>query len=217
MKKTIYISPGKSDNDKRSTANSAADFDNESISTANSAADFDNESISIANSAADFDNESISTANSAADFYNESISTANEMTKFVNMNILREKESKVFGNITEYFIRLILILKSLKEINIKEKNRKISKTGLKDPEIKQFIADADAYLHYANGIMFFICNFRNASEVIAIRICTAADMIRALLIIFETASARRKFYFKLKAERANAFDGVIERYCGVPP
>ncbi|MEZ4823856.1 MAG: hypothetical protein R2942_16210 [Ignavibacteria bacterium] len=72
------------------------------------------------------------------------------------------------------------------------------KNRIEGSEIKQFIADADAYLHYANGIMFFICNFRNASEVIAIRICTAADMIRALLIIFETASARRKFILNSK-------------------
>jgi hypothetical protein len=247
LKKTIYISPGKSDiesisfanktatidnlnfttanktatfdNVNFTTANKTATFDNVNFTTANKTATFDNMNFSNTNKAATIDNLNFTTANEAATIDNLNFSTANETVETDSLNILKVNYLKVFGSVTKILIQMFRLLTDLKGINVKDRERRVFKSGTKSQELMQFtfVKEADKYLHYANGIIFFICNIRNASEVIAIKICTAADMIRILLIKFESAVARRTIYFILKAEIANAFDGVIERYCGVPP
>ena len=79
----------------------------------------------------------------------------------------------------------------------------------------ELITGADSYLHYSNQILFEI----NRSE-------TAALLV--ILIFFNNVSAQcviavvfyddkpRIFYAEFK-ECTKSFDGVIERYCGVPP
>ena len=233
LKKTIYISPGKSDIESNSFANKTATIDNLNFTTANKTATFDNVNFSntnkaatidklnftTANKTATFDNVNFTTANKTATIDNLKFSTANETVETDSLNILKVNYLKVFGSVTKILIQMFRLLTGLKGINVKDRERRVFKSGTKSQELMQFtfVKEADKYLHYANGIMFFICNFRNASEVIAIKICTAADMIRILLIKFESAVARRTIYFILKAEIANAFDGVMERYCGVPP
>ena len=212
-----------------STSNESATTYNQNFSTSNESATTYNQDISTSNESATTYNPDISTSNESATTYNPDYSTSNKASVSYKKNFLKAFNSYIIFNkfkgkgtngagIFREILISILILFRGSEININKKHI-VTKRNLHNPEIKKFINDADEYLHYANGIMFFICNFRNASEIISIRIYNAADRLRVLLIICDKAkaSARRTYYFIFKAERANAFEGVIERYCGVPP
>ena len=96
----------------------------------------------------------------------------------------------------------------------------ILKTKILSPEIKDFITGADEYLHYANGLLFFICNVSLIESYMVLRSISLNDKRNSgssiLIIIFEL-NKLKPVYFILRAENANVFEGLIERYCGVPP
>ena len=96
----------------------------------------------------------------------------------------------------------------------------ILKTKILSPEIKDFITGADEYLHYANGMLFFICNVSLIESYMVLRSISLNDKRNSgssiLIIIFELNKSK-PVYFILRAENANVFEGVIERYSGVPP
>jgi len=96
----------------------------------------------------------------------------------------------------------------------------ILKTKILSPEIKDFITGADEYLHYANGLLFFICNVSLIESYMVLRSISLNDKRNSgssiLIIIFELNKSK-PVYFILRAENANVFEGVIERYSGVPP
>jgi hypothetical protein len=92
------------------------------------------------------------------------------------------------------------------------------RTNMLSPEIKEFIIKADEYLHYANGMLFFICNTSSIVSFIVMRQNNDRSIPGSsiLLIIFHLNKSK-PVYFIIRAENANVFEGVIERYCGVPP
>jgi len=96
----------------------------------------------------------------------------------------------------------------------------ILKTKILSPEIKDFITGADKYLHYANGMLFFICNVSLIESYMVLRSISLNDKRNSgssiLIIIFEL-NKLKPVYFILRAENANVFESLIERYCGVPP
>ena len=90
--------------------------------------------------------------------------------------------------------------------------------GKLSPEMKDFITGADNYLHYANGMLFFICN---TSSIISFIVLRAVNDRRvsgySIPIILFDPSNSNPVYFIIRAENANVFEGVIERYSGTPP
>ncbi|MBK8550876.1 MAG: hypothetical protein IPL53_07355 [Ignavibacteria bacterium] len=75
--------------------------------------------------------------------------------------------------------------------------------------------DADDYLHYSNDIIFGLENrLQAASLILLIR-----GNMKTIALILLVLLIRRKLnpdYPEL-VSRGRTFDGMIERYCGVPP
>ncbi|MBK8550750.1 MAG: hypothetical protein IPL53_06685 [Ignavibacteria bacterium] len=83
----------------------------------------------------------------------------------------------------------------------------------------ELITNADSYLHYSNQLLFEI----NRSETAALLVimiffnnASAQHVMAIVLSQYENEDKPRIFYAEFK-EFTKSFDGVIERYCGVPP
>ena len=85
----------------------------------------------------------------------------------------------------------------------------------KSPEFDKIITNADEYLHYANEILFFASNSSVTLNLIFFRIGSNGQLTGIIIIIFKNAD--KPVFFICRIENAKIFDGVIERYCGVPP
>ncbi|MEO6693636.1 MAG: hypothetical protein ABIY50_05155 [Ignavibacteria bacterium] len=80
--------------------------------------------------------------------------------------------------------------------------------------LDEFISTADSYFHYSNYIIFEISKGEPVHCLLFI-IIDSSGTIAGLLLIALNKSGRRSYPgFK---ENAKIFEGVIERYCGVPP
>jgi hypothetical protein len=107
---------------------------------------------------------------------------------------------------------------SVKRKRSSVKNHGIFRTNILSPELKEFIVTADEYLHYANGMLFFICNTSSIVSFIVMRPNNDRRIPgSSILIIIFHLNKSKPVYFIIRAENANVFEGVIERYCGVPP
>ncbi|MGB4852984.1 MAG: hypothetical protein WBQ38_11785 [Ignavibacteria bacterium] len=85
----------------------------------------------------------------------------------------------------------------------------------KSPEFNEIISNADEYLHYANEILFCVSNTSVTLNLILFRISSSGHLTGIIIIIFKNAD--KPVFFICRIENAIIFDGVIERYCGVPP
>ena len=85
----------------------------------------------------------------------------------------------------------------------------------KSPEFNEIISNADEYLHYANEILFCVSNTSVTLNLILFRISSSGHLTGIIIIIFKNAD--KPVFFICRIENAKIFDGVIERYCGVPP
>jgi hypothetical protein len=107
---------------------------------------------------------------------------------------------------------------SVKRKRSSVKNHGIFRTNILSPELNEFIVTADEYLHYANGMLFFICNTSSIVSFIVMRPNNDRRIPgSSILIIIFHLNKSKPVYFIIRAENANVFEGVIERYCGVPP
>jgi hypothetical protein len=107
---------------------------------------------------------------------------------------------------------------SVKRKRSSVKNHGIFRTNILSPELNEFIVTADEYLHYANGMLFFICNTSSIESFIVMRPNNDRRIPgSSILIIIFHLNKSKPVYFIIRAENANVFEGVIERYCGVPP
>lgn len=81
---------------------------------------------------------------------------------------------------------------------------------------EQFITNADAYLHYSNNILFEINRIETTAILLILIYSNNSSLLRRLLLTAMNAEKIHIRYSEFKPV-INAFDGVIERYCGVPP
>ena len=100
---------------------------------------------------------------------------------------------------------------------ITDKNLKVnncSKNNL-NPELKNISGEIHSYLVYANGI---ISDTVDTLPCISIIISQTAESATIICIVILTYSGGKSFviYWNF-TDRTKIFDGVIERYCGVPP
>ena len=83
--------------------------------------------------------------------------------------------------------------------------------------LKEIVRKTDLYLHYSNYIIFEKSSFLPALKFILLKIRSAGGRI------FDGAAEVLKgpeaqfASIQNSSENINSFDGVIERYCGVPP
>ena len=137
-------------------------------------------------------NSSRSSVNSNRSSVNSRRSSVNSGTASDNSNTASVK-NKLFFNKTNH---------TLKQIS-------------KSPEFNEIISNADEYLHYANEILFCVSNTSVTLNLILFRISSSGHLTGIIIIIFKNAD--KPVFFICRIENAKIFDGVIERYCGVPP
>ena len=78
----------------------------------------------------------------------------------------------------------------------------------------EFVSNADSYFHYSNQILFEISGNSGAMFLLFLIVDSTGTVTEFLLIfLFKPAYL---FYHEFK-DNAKIFDGVIDRYCGVPP
>ncbi|MBK8553173.1 MAG: hypothetical protein IPL53_19790 [Ignavibacteria bacterium] len=80
--------------------------------------------------------------------------------------------------------------------------------------LDEFFTTADSYLHYSNNILFEINRSSTALLILMIITDSSGCIVKLLLLISE--KSRRIKNIPL-VYRGKIFDGIIERYCGVPP
>jgi hypothetical protein len=71
------------------------------------------------------------------------------------------------------------------------------------------------YLHYSNYIVIYASNSLPVINIILVKLTGTGVTGKMILIIF-SAGDPVIFYLNFN-EAIDSFDGVIERYCGVPP
>lgn len=86
---------------------------------------------------------------------------------------------------------------------------------IQNPELKNISGEIQSYLIYANGI---ISGTENTFPAVSIFITQTAESATIICIVIMTYTGGKSFviYWSF-TDRAKIFDGVIERYCGVPP
>ncbi|MEO8447705.1 MAG: hypothetical protein ABI528_09435 [bacterium] len=80
---------------------------------------------------------------------------------------------------------------------------------------QEFYENADSYLHYSNKIVFNSTGIIPAASLISIKFFSTVTEQLLLLLILQINRTTTTF---INCDIIpNAFEGVIERYCGVPP
>ncbi len=114
--------------------------------------------------------------------------------------------------------------KIFKQIQVSKRSKykhskRIKLSGL----IKQFtsintiVSDADSYLHYSNLIMIEAGRDLPAINLISIKFFTGGGLKLIIIKAVTLHNHKPAVYFAVLSETVSAFEGVIERYCGVPP
>ena len=103
------------------------------------------------------------------------------------------------------------------EANVKKSGANVSKPKA---NIRRFFSsklyhNADIYLHYSNSIIFYADNSSPVINIILVKL-TGSGITGTVTVIIITTCKPVIFYLSFN-EAILSFDGVIERYCGVPP
>lgn len=101
---------------------------------------------------------------------------------------------------------------------INGKIRSIKRTSLDKLKLifdSEIITSTDSYLHYSNQILFDINGSRSMALVLILNFFNNISAQISVAVIFFDRKPRI-YYAEIK-EFTKTFDGVIERYCGVPP
>ncbi len=89
----------------------------------------------------------------------------------------------------------------------------VDKARIRHTSFDEFISTADSYFHYSNYILFEVSRSATALCILLLFIHSSGSVTAKLLIYLNFG--RRSFPgFK---DVVKIFEGVIERYCGVPP
>ena len=93
--------------------------------------------------------------------------------------------------------------------------RNVKSGNNKSDNINELIKNADAYLHYSNDILFNIAN--TSSIVFLILLKLSSSIFATWILTFILHNPGVKIHYDGSVTTGKIFDGVIERYCGVPP
>ena len=83
--------------------------------------------------------------------------------------------------------------------------------------LKEIVRKTDLYLHYSNYILFEKSSFLPALKFILLKIRSAGGRIFDGAAEELNGPEAQFAAIQNSSENINSFDGVIERYCGVPP
>jgi septal ring factor EnvC (AmiA/AmiB activator) len=159
---------------------------------------------------------------------NVNVKSSNAYVKSSDANI---KSSKANVKSSKANVRSLKAnIKSLKanikssKANIRSSNANIRSNGAykKDAGTKkrrsiglEIYQNADMYLHYSNYIVIYASNSLPVINIILVKLTGTGVTGKMILIIFSDSDSVI-FYLNFN-EAIQTFDGVIERYCGVPP
>jgi len=90
----------------------------------------------------------------------------------------------------------------------------VDKARVNHATFDQFVTTTDSYFHYSNNILFELTRSATALCLLLFIIDSTGAIIRVLIIPINKTQYHRNAGFK---DNAKIFEGVIERYCGVPP
>jgi septal ring factor EnvC (AmiA/AmiB activator) len=159
---------------------------------------------------------------------NVNVKSSNAYVKSSDANI---KSSKANVKSSKANVRSLKAnIKSLKanikssKANIRSSNANIRSNGAykKDAGTKkrrsiglEIYQNADMYLHYSNYIVIYASNSLPVINIILVKLTGTGVTGKMIMIIFSDSDSVI-FYLNFN-EAIQTFDGVIERYCGVPP
>ena len=83
------------------------------------------------------------------------------------------------------------------------------------PVINEMVNTADVYLHYSNYVLFEINNTSSIVYLLILQISGSGKITGFILLIL--AGSKPAILYGDFIDTGKIFDGVIERYCGVPP
>jgi hypothetical protein len=129
-----------------------------------------------------------------------------EMAKS-NLNINGKKDQNTGLN----KIRLILSLRTILDI------LRIFRIIFIQNYLREILRKSDLYLHYSNYIIFEKSSFLPALKFILLKISSVGGKIFDGAAEVLNGPEARIAAIQNTSENINSFDGVIERYCGVPP
>ena len=129
-----------------------------------------------------------------------------EMAKS-NLNINGKKDQNTGLN----KIRLILSLRTILDI------LRIFRIIFIQNYLREILRKSDLYLHYSNYIIFEKSSFLPALKFILLKISSVGGKIFDGAAEVLNGPEARFAAIQNTSENINSFDGVIERYCGVPP
>lgn len=82
-------------------------------------------------------------------------------------------------------------------------------------QMNELIKNADAYLHYSNDILFNTSNTSSIVYLILLKLSSSIFVTWVLTYILHSPGV--SIHYDRTVTTGMIFDGVIERYCGVPP
>lgn len=80
--------------------------------------------------------------------------------------------------------------------------------------VDEFVSNADSYFHYSNQIIFEINRSVTVLCLLLLIIDSKGSIVSLLIISLNKPRYNQYPGFK---DNVKIFEGVIERYCGVPP
>ena len=83
------------------------------------------------------------------------------------------------------------------------------------PVINEMVNTADAYLHYSNNVLFEINNTSSIVYLLILQVSGSGKITGFILLIL--SGSKPAILYGDFIDTGKIFDGVIERYCGVPP
>ncbi|MDQ3019320.1 MAG: hypothetical protein M3R36_01935 [Bacteroidota bacterium] len=90
----------------------------------------------------------------------------------------------------------------------------VDKARVNHNAFDEFVTSADSYFHYSNNILFELNRSVTALCLLMFIIDRTGSIIQVLIIPLKETQYHQYPGFK---DNAKIFEGVIERYCGVPP
>ena len=97
---------------------------------------------------------------------------------------------------------------------LKNRLKNVRKRRIKE-SFERIYVNADSYMHYSNNVIFEITQTGSYAEIIIITF--ACKKVISVVILMLHSYRKHPLIYAFYKESLKSFDGVIERYCGVPP
>ncbi|MBK8984307.1 MAG: hypothetical protein IPM38_18805 [Ignavibacteria bacterium] len=204
---------------------SDADMDpaDANMNLANANMNFSDADMDLANANMNFADADMDPADADMDFSNADMYLSDSGIKNSDANI-QFTENKFKGSSKQKKNAFEAVEKIFKKIQDSKKSKnKLSKrkklSGLikQSPAINAIVSDTDSYLHYSNLIIIEAGRDLPAVNLLSIKFFSGGELKLIIIIAVTYHNHKPAVYFAVLSETVSAFEGVIERYCGVPP